>query len=48
MVKVGVMCSGVGTPFQNSAKKTPLKNLAQKIRSEKNRLGKNRPQKKNV
>lgn len=41
MVKVRVICSGVGTPFQNSAKKTPPKNLAQKNRSEKNRLGKN-------
>lgn len=41
MVKVGVMCSGVGTPFQNSAEKSRLKkNSAKKNRSEKNRLGK--------
>lgn len=39
MVKVRVMCSGVGTPFQNSAEKSPPKNsLGKKSPGEKSPL----------
>lgn len=42
MVKVRVMCSGVGTPFQNSAEKSPpKKSLGKKSPGEKSTPEKN-------
>lgn len=42
MVKVGVMCSGVGTPFRNSAEKSPpKKSLGKKSPEEKSAPEKN-------